>query len=95
MTFVYYAYRSKCIKYNGLYKFKHYREMAWYYKANFKTNLLRLKTKKDELCSHTFKYINYQEEYQVNSNIYLFRNTILTKSNISRSIKSSMKKEAN
>ena len=46
--------------------------MVWCYKANFKTNLPRLETKKEKPYSHLFKYINCKEEHQANSNIYLF-----------------------
>ena len=71
-TFVCYAYGSKYIKCNGLYKAEHYREIVWFCKANFQTNSPRLKTKKDKSCSHFFKYINCKEEHQADSNICSF-----------------------
>ena len=62
----------KCQKYNGPYKLEHHRKMVWYCKVNFKTNTLRLETKKGELYTHSFKYINYKNKHQVNSNNCLF-----------------------
>ena len=46
--------------------------MIWYYKANFKTSPSMLKTKKEELYTHSFKYINCKNKYQINSNNCLF-----------------------
>ena len=45
-TFICHIYGSKCQKYNGLHKLKHYKKMMWCCKANFKTNPSRLKIKK-------------------------------------------------
>ena len=42
--------------------------MVWYYKANFNTNPPRLETKKEEPCTHLFKYINCKGKYQADSN---------------------------
>jgi len=39
---------------------------------NFKINLPRLGTKQGELCPYLFKYLNYKEDYQVDSNAYSF-----------------------
>ena len=41
--------------------------MVWCYKANFKTNLSRLKTLKEELRSYSFKYVNCKGKYQIDS----------------------------
>ena len=66
-TFTCYIYRVKYQKYNGPHKFKHYREMVWCCKANFKTNLPRLELKKDKLYTYSFKYINFKDKHQANS----------------------------
>ena len=62
MTFAYYMYESKYIKYNSLYKIENYRDLAWCCKANFKTNLPRLETKQEKPCLYNFKYINCKGE---------------------------------
>lgn len=72
MTFVCHAHGSKCVKCNSSYKVEHYKEIAWYYKANFKTNSPRLETKKGESCLYMFKCINCKGEHQANSNTYSF-----------------------
>ena len=72
MTFLYRIQEAKYIKCNSLHKSKHYRYSAWCCKANPKTNPLRLETKQDELCPHSFKYSNCQDDYQVDSNHYSF-----------------------
>ena len=46
--------------------------MAWYYKANFKTNPPKLEIKKEELCPYFFKYINCKGEYQADNDICPF-----------------------
>ena len=38
ITFTCCIHRFKCQKYNGLYKIKHYKDIAWYCKVTFKTN---------------------------------------------------------
>ena len=43
---------AKCVKCNGSHLTEHHCHFAWYYKANKKTNPLRLETKKDEPCSY-------------------------------------------
>ena len=63
---------SKCEKCNGPDKLEHHREIVWYYKANFKINSLRLKTKKEKPCTYSFKYINCKGKYQMDSNNCLF-----------------------
>ena len=63
---------SKCIKCNSPYKVKHHRDIVWCCKTNFKTNLPRLKTKKEEPCLHSFKCINCKGEHQADRNMYLF-----------------------
>ena len=37
--------------------------MVWCCKTNFKTNSFRLETKKEELYTYTFKYVNYEGDY--------------------------------
>lgn len=56
-------YNIKCSKCNRLYKLEHYRDIAWYYKINFKTNLFKLETLKDELYLYIFKCVNYKDDY--------------------------------
>ena len=63
---------SKCVKCNGLYKSKNYHQFGWCCKANEKTNLLRLETKKDKPCPHTFKCSNCQGNHQADSNLCPF-----------------------
>ena len=46
--------------------------MVWCCKANFKMNPLRLETKKGELYTYSFKYINCKSKYQIDSNNYPF-----------------------
>ena len=72
MTFVCYAHGSKYIKCNDSYKVEYYRDIIWYYKANFKFNLSKLETKKEELCSHLFKYINCKGDHQADNNVCFF-----------------------
>ena len=48
----------KCIKCNGLHITEHHRELAWYCKANTKSNPPRLETKKGNSCPHMFKCLN-------------------------------------
>ena len=72
ITFTCCMHGSKCVKYNSPHKVEHYRNIAWYCKMNFKTNLPRLETKKGESYPYSFKYINCKGEHQVNSNTCLF-----------------------
>ena len=67
-----YTYRSRCIKCNKLYKIEYYHNLAWYCKVNFKINPPKIKTKKDKLCLHSFKHVNYKGKHQVDSNTCLF-----------------------
>ena len=71
-TFLCRIQESKCVKCNGPHKTKYYRLFAQYYKVNFKLNLSRLKTKQGELYLHMFKCINYNGDYQADSNICPF-----------------------
>ena len=64
-TFACCSYNSKCQKCNGSHKVKHYRDIVWYCKANFKINPSKLKIKKGESCSYLFKCINCKGEHQV------------------------------
>ena len=52
---------SKCIKCNGPHKSKNHHEFWWCCKANAKINPLRLETKKEKLCLHSFKCLNCYE----------------------------------
>ena len=75
MTFSCRSQGAKCVKYNGPYKSKYHWHFAWYCKANSKTNPPRLKTKQDELYSHSFRCLNCWGNWgnhQVDSNQYLF-----------------------
>ena len=72
ITFIYYIYGSKCQKCNSLHKLKNHREIVWCCKANFKTDSSRLEMKKEESCTHFFKYINRKGNYQIDNNNCLF-----------------------
>ena len=63
---------AKCVKYNSPHKSEHHREFGWCCKANAKTNLPRLETKKGKPCSHEFKCSNCKGEHQADSNHCLF-----------------------
>ena len=63
---------AKCIKCNGPHKSEHHREFGWCCKANPKLNPPRLETKKDKLCPHMFKCLNYHRDHQADSNQCLF-----------------------
>ena len=39
---------------------------VWCYKANPKTNPLRLETKQEELCPYIFKCVNCKDNYMAN-----------------------------
>ena len=52
---MYHVHRFKCVKCNSLYKIEYYRDIVWYCKINFKTNFLRLETKKGNSCLYSFK----------------------------------------
>ena len=66
-TLTYYMYSIKCLKCNRLHKLKHYRDIAWCCKSNFKMNSSRLKTPRNKLCLYMFKYTNCKGNHQVNS----------------------------
>ena len=57
------THNSKYVKCNSPNKVEHHQDMAWCYKANFKTNPPRLKTKKDEPYLYSFKYINCKGDH--------------------------------
>ena len=59
--------RSKCQKFNSLHKLEYYREIAWYCKANFKTNSFGLETKKEKPYTHSFRYINCKSDHQMDN----------------------------
>ena len=42
-------YNTKYPKCNKLHRLENYRDMAWYYKANFKTNSSKLENPKEKL----------------------------------------------
>jgi len=58
---------AKCLKCNSPHLTDHHQHFAWCYKANDKTNPSRLETKRGDLCLHTFKYLNYKGDHQVDS----------------------------
>ena len=60
-------YKAKYPKCNELHKLENHRDIAWCCKANFETNLLRLKTPKEEPCLHLFKYVNCKGNHQADS----------------------------
>ena len=57
------------VKYNSLYEVKHHRNIVWYCKANFKTNISRLGTRSRKSYSYSFKCINCKGEHQADSNL--------------------------
>ena len=57
------------VKYNSLYEVKHHRNIVWYCKANFKTNLSRLEIRSRKSYSYSFKCINCKGEHQADSNL--------------------------
>ena len=59
---------SKCVKCNSPHKSENHYEFGWCCKANKKTNPPRLKTKKGELCPHSFKCSNCEGDHQADSN---------------------------
>ena len=63
---------AKYIKCNRPHKLEYHQCFTQYYKANEKSNLSYLETKKSKLCLHTFKYSNCQDDHQADSNQYLF-----------------------
>ena len=67
-TFLCRIQESRYIKCNSPHKTEHYCYFIWCCKANPKTNLPRLETKQGNLCSHTFKYLNFKDEYQADLN---------------------------
>ena len=62
----------KYIKCNSPHKTENYHQFGWCYKANDKTNLSHLKTKKGEPCLYSFKCSNCCGDHQVDSNLCLF-----------------------
>jgi len=58
---------AKCMKCNGPHKSEYHREFGWCCKANDKTNLPRLETKKGESCPHSFKCSNCKGDHQADS----------------------------
>ena len=63
---------AKCLKCNGPHLTVHHQHFAWCCKANNKTNPPRLETKKDDPCSHIFKYLNCKGNHQADSYDCLF-----------------------
>ena len=57
---------------HGPHQTEHYYYFIWCCKANPKTNLPTLEMKQNNLCSYTFKCLNFQGEYQADSNQYPF-----------------------
>ena len=54
---------TKYIKYNSPHKIEHNKDITWCHKANFKSNLPKLETKKEESYLYLFEYINYKGDY--------------------------------
>ena len=54
---------AKCVRCNKPHLSEHYRHFTQYCKANDKINSTRLETKKGELCSHFFKFLNCKGEH--------------------------------
>ena len=54
---------AKCIKCNEPHKSKYHCKFRWCCKANAKTNLPRLETKKGKSCSHSFKCSNCHSDH--------------------------------
>ena len=59
---------AKCIKCNGPHKSENHCEFGWCCKANEKTNLPCLETKKSEPYPHSFKCSNCRGDHQADSN---------------------------
>ena len=59
---------SKCAKYNGPHLTNNHRKFVWCYKANAKSNPLRLETKKGKPCPHDFKCLNCKGSHTADSN---------------------------
>ena len=72
VTFSYCIQDAKYIKCNSPHKTEYHWEFVWYYKANEKMNPSCLKTKKGNLCPHTFKCSNCWGNYQADSNVCSF-----------------------
>ena len=60
--------RSKCVKCNRPHKSENHHEFGWCCKANEKSNLPHLKTKKSKPCPYSFKYSNCRGGHQADSN---------------------------
>jgi len=54
---------AKCQKCGGPHRVENHRSMAWYYKANPKSNSPREATTDGTSCPHTFKCINCKSEH--------------------------------
>ncbi len=83
-NFVYKIQGSKCVKYNGSYKSKHYCHFVLYCKVNEKTNPLRLETKQGKPCPHIFRYSNCKGNHQADLNSCLFQKHQFNKEQYSR-----------
>ena len=84
---------SKCIKCNGPYKSENHHKFGWCCKANKKTNLPCLETKKSKPYPHSFKYSNCQGTIKQTQIHVCFGRTALIESGIWRNILRSMKTE--
>jgi len=62
----------KCIKCNSPHQTIHHHEFTWCCKANGKTNLPRLETKKGKPCPHSFECLNCKGDHQADSIEYPF-----------------------
>ena len=59
---------AKCQKCGSPHKGENYRLLAWYYKANPKSNPPREATADGVPCPHTFKYLNYKRDHSADDN---------------------------
>jgi len=63
---------TKYQKCGSLNRVENHRLLAWYCKANHKSNLPREITVASTSCSHTFKCLNYKGNYAADNNQCLF-----------------------
>ena len=94
--FAYCTHGIKCQKCNGPHKLEYYRKIVWYYKANFKTNPLKLETKKEKfytpilICSST---LTIRAIVKQTAMCICSENIDLTMTSITKSLKSSKRLE--
>jgi len=89
------AHGSKCIKCNGLHKIKHYCDLVWCCKANFKTNCQDLKPREINYPCTALSALIAKVNTKLIAIYVCSGGTGSTKSDIPKSIKSFVKTEAN